>query len=198
MNIFYLARTPTSAARYHNDSHSIKMILEYCQLLSTAHRVIDGNLTMVPMLDKQGNQVYLKSGEKRLKKHYRLADIREATLYRATHQNHPSAVWVRLSKQNYAWLHALLVELCQEYTFRYGKTHKCLEIGLVGALSTPPNNIPDGEFTPPTPAMPDECVLEDSLSSYRNYYNTFKTHLASWKKRGAPEWFKPGVPYANV
>jgi len=198
MNIFYLAHELEKCARYHNDSHNVKMILEYCQLLSTAHRIIDGKLTMVPMFDKNGGQVFLKSGEKRLKKHYVLDDERENTLYRATHQNHPSAIWVRQSKQNYMWLHGLLVELCKEYTYRYGKTHKTQAIGLVDALSVSPNNIPDSEFTPPTPAMPDECKLEDSLSSYRNYYNNFKTHLASWKKRGAPEWFEPGVTYAHV
>ena len=198
MNIFYTDEDPKKCAFSHNDSHCIKMILEYCQLLSSAHRYVDGELTMVPSLDKTGAQVYLKSGEKRTKKHWRLPDDRETTLYLATHINHPSAIWVRLSKQNYAWLHSLLVELCAEYTFRYGKTHKCLESGLVDALSTPPNNIADTPFTPPTPAMPDECMLESSIASYRNYYNTFKAHLASWKKRGAPEWFQSGVPYANV
>ena len=198
MNVFYLSENPKPCAQAHNDSHCVKMILEYCQLLSSAHRFADGQMVMVPALDKSGKQVYLKSGEERTKKHWKLPDDREGTLYLATHINHPSAVWVRLSKQNYAWLHSLLVELCQEYTFRYGKTHKCLEIGLVERLSTPPNKIADAPFTAPTPAMPEECVLETSLASYRNYYNKFKTHLASWKKRGAPEWFQSGVSYANV
>jgi hypothetical protein len=39
MNIFVLDRNPIQAARYHNDKHCIKMILEHTQMLSTAIRV---------------------------------------------------------------------------------------------------------------------------------------------------------------
>ena len=42
MNIFYLHNDPKICAEMHNDKHCIKMILEYAQLLSTAHRVLDG------------------------------------------------------------------------------------------------------------------------------------------------------------
>ena len=43
MNIFILEETPQLAAQYHCDKHVVKMILEYSQLLSTAHRVLDGD-----------------------------------------------------------------------------------------------------------------------------------------------------------
>ncbi len=43
MNIFYLHPNPQTAARMHCDKHCVKMILEYTQLLSTAHRVLDGD-----------------------------------------------------------------------------------------------------------------------------------------------------------
>ena len=42
MNIFFLDKNPILAAKYHSDAHVIKMILESAQLLSTAHRVLDG------------------------------------------------------------------------------------------------------------------------------------------------------------
>ena len=42
MNIFYLDRNPTRCAAMHCDKHVVKMILEYAQLLSTAHHEIDG------------------------------------------------------------------------------------------------------------------------------------------------------------
>lgn len=41
MNIFYLDESPIDCATYHVDKHVVKMILEYAQLLSTAHRVLD-------------------------------------------------------------------------------------------------------------------------------------------------------------
>ena len=43
MNIFYLSSCPQEAAESHNDKHCVKMILEYAQMLSTAHRILDGD-----------------------------------------------------------------------------------------------------------------------------------------------------------
>ena len=190
MNIFYLDNDVAKCAEMHNDKHVVKMILEYAQLLSTAHRVLDGVLTVG--VSKLG----------RKQQRYVLSDEREQVLYSATHINHPSAVWCRQSDSNYIWLAKLLMACCKEYTYRYGKVHKCEQTGLVSELfSKLPKNLPKQKnFTAPTPAMPDECKVEnDSLSSYRNYYNLNKTHLANWKgkinSRSAPSWFTPDVAY---
>ena len=181
MNIFYLDNDPVKCAEMHVDKHCIKMILEYAQLLSTAHRIIDGTQSVG----------LSKTGRKQVR--YVLPDERELQLYSATHINHPSAIWCRANLENYLWLHSLLVACCKEYTYRYGKVHKCQETGLVDALQKSPNNIPVGEFTQPTPAMPDECkVPGDALQSYRNYYVMNKGHLWSWKgkinSRERPRW----------
>jgi hypothetical protein len=183
MNIFYLDSDPRVCAEMHNDKHCVKMILEYAQLLSTAHRVLDGSI--IERLSTSG----------RKQKVYVLADNRDATLYSATHVNHPSAIWVRQSYANYVWLSKLLTELCKEYTHRYGKIHKVERVGLEEELMYPPMNIPaHAPFTEPTPAMPDDVKIpNDSISSYRNYYVKNKTHLASWKgkvnSRAVPNWF---------
>jgi len=180
MNIFYLDPDPQICAEMHNNKHCVKMILEYAQLLSTAHRVLDG--TLIERLSASG----------RKQKAYVLADYRESALYSATHINHPSAIWVRKTHQNYIWLTELLEELCYEYTYRYEKTHKVERDGLLKVLRTNlPANIPIGPFTAPTPAMPDDVkVPGNSLASYRNYYNKNKTHLANWKNRPVPQWFQ--------
>ena len=190
MNIFYLDPNPTICAQYHNSKHTVKMILELAQLLSTAHRLLDGTQSIG----------LSKTGRKQTR--YVLPDERESILYSATHINHPSAVWCRQGDSNYIWLSKLLMALCKEYTYRYGKVHKCEETGLVQKLfSELPKNLPKQiNFTAPTPAMPDACKVEnDVLSSYRNYYNLNKTHLASWKgkinSRSAPSWFTPDVAY---
>jgi hypothetical protein len=96
---------------------------------------------------------------------------------------------------NYHWLYTLLVECCKEYTYRYGKIHKCESSGLVNRLQTTPTNINGTkDFTEPTPAMPEDVkVAGDSIKSYRNYYINNKTHLATWSgkvnSRNQPEWF---------
>ena len=106
----------------HVDKHCVKMILEYAQLLSTAHRILDG--TQSVGLSKTG----------RKQTRYVLPDDRESMLYSATHINHPSAIWCRQSAQNYLWLTDLLNFLCAEYTYRYGKTHKIESTGLLRKL----------------------------------------------------------------
>ena len=42
MNIFYLDPNPRICAEMHLDKHVVKMIIEYAQLMSTAHRFCDG------------------------------------------------------------------------------------------------------------------------------------------------------------
>jgi hypothetical protein len=184
MNIFYLDHDVTKCAEMHNDKHVVKMILEYAQLLSTAHRVLDGTI------------VVGHSDTGRKQSRYVLYDSRDKLLYASTHINHPSAVWVRQSDKNYSWLFEMFESLLEEYTYRYGKKHACEK--LVWALEVRPNNIPRGNFTEPTPAMPDEVkIVGDSIASYRNYYINNKSHLAKWKKRPVPLWY-PETNFANI
>lgn len=42
MNIFYLSHDVIECAMMMCDAHVVKMILEYAQMMSTAHRVLDG------------------------------------------------------------------------------------------------------------------------------------------------------------
>jgi hypothetical protein len=163
----------------HLDKHVVKMILEYAQLLSTAHRVLDGHL-MVGISD---------SGRKQTS--WILSDHRHDILYKATHLNHPSAVWARQSRDNYVWLWKLLNALCKEYTFRYEKVHKVEREGLLEQLRFVPSGIKEHPtFTEPTPAMPDIYkVPNNSRESYRNYYLGAKKDMAKWKNRNAPNWW---------
>lgn len=179
MNIFYVETDPYKAAQSMVDTHVIKMILESAQLLSTAHRLLDGE-------EYIGQS---KTGRKA--KRWRLPDDREYILYSATHINHPSAVWCRQTNNNYTWLYCHFVGLLNEYTYRYGKTHKCADPVFGFALSRVPHSIPVGPLTPVTPAMLDEYKIGvDSLASYRNYYKHGKVHLHKYTKREMPEWMK--------
>jgi len=195
MNIFYLNNDPKICAEMHLDKHVVKMILEYAQLLSTAHRVLDG--TVSTRLSKSG----------RKQQYYPLADERDNFLYSATHVNHPSAVWVRYSYENYEWLYKLFIALLDEYTHRYGRIHATAR--LIDVLYTPPIHIPKGiGFTEPTPAMPNEVkVLRevatdryeiDSIKSYHKYYIHNKVHIAKWTKREIPLWYSEGIKSAYL
>lgn len=177
MNIFYLHSDPKVCAEWAVDKHVVKMILEAAQLLSTAHRVLDG---------KESVGV---SQTGRKKKIWVLPDERNDTLYSATHVNHPSAIWARETNNNYTWLWCYLYEHCKEYTYRYGKVHKIEATGLLETLKTPPHNIFVGSKTLIPSAMDAIYVIsKDPVVNYRNYYKYGKEHLHSWKKREAPPW----------
>ena len=95
MNIFYLDRDPVIAAQMMCNKHCVKMILESAQMLSTAHRVLDG--------DEYAN----KTG-----------------LYKLAHKNPPKHYLGFVSSvHNYMWLYVHMTALMNEYTYRYGKHH---------------------------------------------------------------------------
>lgn len=194
MNVFYLDPDPKICAEMHLDKHVVKMIIEYAQLLSTAHRVLDGE-----------EYTELTANGRRIKR-WRLSDHREPALMKATHINHPSSIWVRANNENYNWLYTMWNFLLKEYTYRYGKIHACER--LIGPLLLAPTNIQRCKFFAPTPAMPTEVKIlaenavagrkYDSLNSYRNYYILNKKHFAKWTKRDVPTWFQEGLSNANV
>ena len=196
MNIFYLDSDPKLCAQWAVDRHCVKMILEYSQLLSTAHRVLDGVETVIEKivsergtaLDELITTITGINFTTRKKKVWVLPDERNSKLYAATHINHPSAIWVRESADNYKWLHSLLIESLKEYTYRYDKIHKAELTDLHIALAKLPDNIPKGNMTTMPQAMPDEYKSEFPTEGYRNYYKYGKSHLHSWKKRQPPEW----------
>ena len=186
MNIFYLDRNTRQCARDHNDRHLVKMIVESAQLLSAAHRLLDGTHSSI--------QVIGKNGKPRKKTVYTLpVKKRDALFYKATHVNHPCAKWVREGRDQYRYLASLLSELCHEYTRRYGKIHKCYRTGLVAELFAYPENLPLGRWTQPPQAMPDEFKRMDSIEAYREYYRKGKAHLAKWQGKmprpEQPDWF---------
>jgi hypothetical protein len=163
MNVFFLARYPIDAAAAHCDKHCVKMILESAQLLSTAHRVLDGDSK------------------------FQLQDERNDVLYRATHRNHPSAIWVRSGVDQYRWVHDLLYYLIYEFRSRYGKPHATER--LQPYLIEAPHNIEwDTPWTDPPQCMPDDCKQDDTVQAYRTYYAKYKSGFAKWKN-GQPEWW---------
>lgn len=179
MNIFHLDRDPVVAARMMCDKHVVKMIVEYAQLMSTAHRVLDG----APYIAKTKNG-------RNIKRWMLPGPAEERLKYKASHVNHPSAIWVRQSAKNYRWIYKHFQELCKEYTHRYGKKHKTDE-KLNFMLWFAPKNIDQVTgLTEFAQAMPDYCKREDPVDAYRNYYLNEKRSFAKWTNREKPYWWK--------
>ncbi len=185
MNIFFLDEQPNRSASNMADRHVIKMILESAQMLSTAHRILDG-------------REYLEVKNNRQIKRWRLDDTeKEALFYKATHVNHPSAVWSRENSANYKWLYRHYFHLLREYTLRYNKFHKCSEL-LLPLFDAPKNIVHSDHISIPPCAMDDEFKLvihptsmNDVVANYRNYYLHGKRHLHTWKTE-VPEFITKG------
>ena len=165
MNIFFLSQDPKEAAHAHVDKHVVKMILETAQLLSTAHAV----------LDNDGKQI--------------------EGMYKPTHKNHPCAIWVRESSNNYDWTFDLFDALLLEYTYRFRKIHKSAE--LFTLLAERPRNIywvydcEQKNYTSnPALAMPEKYKQQDPVQAYRDYYMGEKRHIAKWTNREIPFWWR--------
>jgi hypothetical protein len=121
MNIFAVNDDPRLAALELPDKLVPKMIVESAQMLSTAHRVLDGDTNA----DAKG-------------------------LYKKAYENHPSCVWVREDALNYWWLWMHALTLCEEYKWRFTDesgiaAHKTETV--IHALQELPLNIPANKDT---------------------------------------------------
>lgn len=112
--------------------------------------------------------------------------------WKRTHYNHPCTVWTRTSTENYKWLAAHGLTLCDEYTKRYGKVHRAESV-LVWCAENIPKNVPVGNLTPFAVAIKDpKYRLGDVVASYRAYYLGEKSRFAKWRHGNPPEWWISG------
>jgi len=109
-------------------------------------------------------------------------------LYKSTHLKHPCTQWVIESRSNAEWLLQLSFALCTEYTLRYGKVHKTLDVLTEIADNQLLLCISDIGMTPFAQAMPEQYKCEDPVRAYRAYYIGEKKSFAKWKNK-MPDWF---------
>ena len=111
--------------------------------------------------------------------------------YKRAHVNHPSTKWVRESIQHYRWLINHGLEICSEFTKRYGKHHKTQDV-LEWLRDNEPS-INDNGFTPPPQCMPEQYRDADIITAYKKFYIEDKIGVKglSWNKlNNAPDWVK--------
>ena len=187
MNIFYLHKDPKTCAEMHCDKHVCKMIIEYAQLMSTAHRVIDG-------VSYEGRT----ANNRRIARWLHPLENHEKVLYKASHINHPSNIWVRESQNHYNWLYEMWTHLCDEYTHRYDKIHMT-DSKLRGILENPTKQIEVKTIDDPYLTMPNYVKQPKVVEAYKNYYINYKKDFAKWTKRPTPKFmnFETHAGYAS-
>ena len=185
MNIFILDEDLDKCAEYHVDKHIVKMPLEAGQMLCTVHwtQKYAGYVPHRKLTSEEWASVSIQKKN----------DPRDFP-YLPTMYNHPCTIWARSSKSNYDWLYCYALALGEEYTYRYGKVHKSVEM----VLGLPPIDLPDIGLTPFAQAMPDDCKRECAVEAYREFYHKDKAVFADWKFRDKPEWWdEQSADYEN-
>jgi hypothetical protein len=150
MNIFVTDPSPWRSAVVLPDKHIVKMPLETCQMLS------------IVCSDKWGH------GFGTLPR----ADGQPYATEKGAFRNHPCTKWANEFVNNWQWLLAHGLALCEEYKNRYGKVHTCYNTLLV-AKDILPTADPQGRSgkhtTPFVRAMPDEFKFDTSIDTFTAY-----------------------------
>ena len=195
MNIFALSQDPKEAAKAHGDKHVVKMILESCQMLYTAHWI-----SAHPELLLHKAPIKVAAAQKLLgvpecistapKRKCASANGNESG-FRPVHLHHPCTVWVRTTLANYMWLTELALALSDEYEYRFAqgskaKIHSCK--AHAQWLQANPPALPDSPRTPFALAMPDEYKMPDPVASYIQFYTGSKKErgLTTYTRREPP------------
>lgn len=164
MNIFVLSPIPQDAAQMHCDKHVSKMTVETAQMLSTCHRILDG--------DKAPSELYK-------------AAYVNHPCNKWLRESGGNYEWT------YELFEALANEFKFRYGKEH-KSYLKLEPYLREAPQNIPHRL-SGKMTPFALAMSEfpQCIVPgNAVQSYRNFYETKNSRFAMrWTKRDCPIWF---------
>jgi hypothetical protein len=118
--------------------------------------------------------------------------------YTSSNKNHPCVKWAQTADGNFMWLRELGLELCREYSYRYGKSGGSKHASEHIILDSYPKNLGDKNhrakvrepvgMTPPVQCVPAHFKCNDPVKAYRDYYLTEKADILAYTKRNVPGW----------
>jgi len=160
MNIFAIERTDTGAVDWRLSAKS-----------QDNYRVVKMILESCQMLCTVLNEQH---GE-------------QVTPYRSTHKNHPSTKWAAVSSVNFLNLVEHCDSMLDEYTERFGKTHKCSSVLMKCLDLYDETRFSLRQPTPLPLAMRPHFRSDDIVESYRRFYAS-KPRIR-YPENKIPEWF---------
>jgi len=106
-------------------------------------------------------------------------------IYKSTHRNHPCAIWVRESSENYKWTLLYMSDLVEERQRRTGKNHKSYQI--FNTLCGGTKMMPQGPMTPFANCSPHKHL--DVFEAYK------LTLIFKWQDdKRPPKWTNSKPP----
>lgn len=177
MNIFYLDHDPTAMVHAMSDKHVNKMLLESAQMLCSAWWVTTA----------LGYKPHALTQSERFELSRFVSHTVPNGLYKPTHTNHPSSVWVRSSQANALWLLRHTEALNTEWQYRFGHTRNHMSWNVASMVQI--DVLPAKPCTTPPPVMPANYIIKgDTVQSYKNYYMAEKLSGARFTKRKPPNF----------
>ena len=162
MNIFFLHRLPEKSAEMLCDKHIPKMLLETCQMLSTAYQ---RNLGEKPILYKPAYPNH--------------------PMTRWVGDSQPHFEWA------FDHAVALSQQFKKRFgkTHKSNRIVKTIACDLLPEINESVM-FPDNGFEDPPQCMPLEYKCDNYVQAYRNYYMGEKRYFAKWEKGVAkPDWW---------
>ena len=111
--------------------------------------------------------------------------------YKPAYSKHPCTLWAGDNRLHFEWLVDHAIALCNEYTARYDRIHKSMQV--IWQCFEQRHLIPVGDMQPQPLCMPDQYKVDCVVESYRNFYRGDKAYFATWK-RNRPAWFERTKP----
>lgn len=117
--------------------------------------------------------------------------------YKSFNPKHPSPQWASEKKSNFLWTYFHGIELCEEYSRRYGgKIHaarKQIDSAYESARSDPDFELYRKIFNHTKVSLiyvgPEEYRTDSVTESYRKFYNLDKSSFARWLHSEKPSWY---------
>lgn len=173
MNIFWLDTDLTKCAQAHCDKHVVKMILESCQLLATAHHLCGSTATYKPTHKNHPCAIWVR-------------------------ESYANYILLRNLARALCWEYEQRFNK-EHKCFAYVKAPDMLTDVSGGELFYAPAEIPnvfEDLLTVPPLAIPDDIKNEfpeprtwdDVVEAYRIYYNVYKREIAKWNHSPKPDW----------
>ena len=157
MNIFATDPCPRISAQNLDDKRIVKMVLETAQMLSSA--------------------ILIQAGE---------AGLKDDSLYRKTHANHPCTVWTRSGRQQFDWMIEHGLWLADEFMHRYGHSRPHRSVTVIDRAAKH-----RGLFDESRPLVFDfnSSGFHDSRGVHYNY-QLCMSHKWCYKDSRRPSWTK--------
>ena len=123
-------------------------------------------------------------------------------LYKSVHQSHPCTLWAGASASNWLWAWKHFNAMCDEYVFRFGKTH-ATATKLRGVFKDVRNRLDfitswSNVYHTPHPQCFGDWPYKTSedwpVLAYRAYLRDYKPTVMkapmTWTRSKQPHWFK--------